>query len=234
MGANAEVLRRSDLIGSTARETELARLAVARETNGWNPADFAHEQLRGLVRQVFFTGGAQSAKQVVFSATEANTDVAGICDQVGRALALETRADVAIVGREPQTAMIRAPGEGIGGVIKSWSDQLEANLWRVKAFGWREGGEESGAGPYWLSCLSGLRIEFEYAVIHGPVAGTSSEAEVLGQLADGIILVLGAHTTRRAAARKIKERLDAAQARILGVLLSERTFPVPERIYRRL
>ncbi len=235
MGANAEVLRRSELIGSPPRETDWPQFAVARESNGWNPADFAHEQIRGLVRRVFFTGGAQSVKQVVFSATEAKTDVAGICDHVGQALALETRADVAIVGREPQTGMVRAhPRDGGGGVIKSWSDQLETNLWRVKAFGSREGREESGVGPYWLSCLAGLRIEFEYAVIHGPVAGLSSEAEVLGQLADGIILVLGAHSTRRAAARKIKERLEAAQARILGTLLSERTFPVPERIYRRL
>jgi hypothetical protein len=46
--------------------------------------------------------------------------------------------------------------------------------------------------------------------------------------------VLGAHSTRRATARKIKETLEAAQARILGTVLSERTFPVPERIYRRL
>jgi Mrp family chromosome partitioning ATPase len=66
------------------------------------------------------------------------------------------------------------------------------------------------------------------------VAGISSEAAVLGQLADGIILVLAAQCTRRAAARKIKETLEASQARILGTVLSGRIFPVPERIYRRL
>jgi Mrp family chromosome partitioning ATPase len=56
---------------------------------------------------------------------------------------------------------------------------------------------------------------------------------MLGQLADGVILVLEAHTTRKAAARKIKESLGA-QSRILGIVLTERRFPVPERIYRRL
>jgi len=56
-----------------------------------------------------------------------------------------------------------------------------------------------------------LRNEFEYAVIHGAVAGISSEAEVLGRLADGIILVLEAHSTRRATARKIKQTLEGAQ-----------------------
>ena len=175
-------------------------------------------------------------KQVVFSAAEPNTDVANICDQVGRALALETRADIAIVVREQRTGeIVRAHSRYVGsGVIKSWSAQIGSNLWRVPGFGLCECREESGTGPYWLSCLAGLRIEFDYAVIHGPVAGMSSEAAVLGQLADGIILVLRGHSTRRATARKIKETLEAAQARILGTVLSERTFPVPERIYRRL
>jgi hypothetical protein len=118
--------------------------------------------------------------------------------------------------------------------IKSWATRTAINLWRVPEFGLRERGEESGTGRYWLACLAELRNEFEYAVIHGPVAGISSEAALLGQLADGIILVLDAHRTRRATARKIKETLEGAQSRILGTVLSDRTFPVPERIYRRL
>jgi hypothetical protein len=239
MSANAEVLR-SELIGFLSQEKGVPEFRVSCETNSWNPEDFAQEQIRGLVRRVFFTGGGQSAKQVVFSAAEPNTDVANICDRVGQALALETRAHIAIVVREPRTEemvreMVRAHPRHVGsGVIKSCSAQIGANLWRVPGFGLPECREESGTGPYWLSYLAGLRIEFNYAVIHGPVAGISSEAAVLGQLADGIILVLGAHSTRKATARKIKETLEAAQARILGTVLSERTFPVPERIYRRL
>lgn len=240
MSANADVLRRSELIGFLAQEKGAPEFRVSCETNSWNPEDFAHEQIRGLVRRVFFRSGVQPAKQVVFSAAEPNADVANICDRVGQALALETRAHIAIVVREPRTEemvreMVRAHPRHTGsGVIKSYSAQIGANLWRVPGFGLPDCREESGTGPYWLSYLAGLRIEFDYAVIHGPVAGISSEAAVLGQLADGIILVLGARSTRRATARKIKETLEAAQARILGTVLSERTFPVPERIYRRL
>ena len=188
------------------------------------------------MRRVFFTSEAEPVKQVVFSAAEQHTDVANICDQVGRALALETRAHIAVVVREPWAGeMVRShPRYVASGAIKSWSTQIGTNLWRVPGFGLRECHEESGTRPYWQSCLAGLRIEFQYAVIHGPVAGISSEAAVMGQLADGIILVLGAHSTRRATARKIKETLEATQSRILGTVLSERTFPVPERIYRRL
>jgi hypothetical protein len=236
MSANADVLRRSEPIDSPAQETELPRHGVSTERNGWNREDFAREQIRGLVRRVFFASGAQPVKQVVFSATEPNTDVANICDQVGRALAMETRADIAIVGRERRAEQMVRPHfhHARSGAIKTRSSRDAANLWRVPGFGACECGEKPGTGPYWLSCLAELRDEFEYAVIHGPVAGISSEAEVLGQLADGIILVLEAHNTRRAAARKIKQTLEAAHARILGTVLSERRFPVPERIYRRL
>jgi hypothetical protein len=236
MSANAEVLRRSEPMGSTAQETPLPRVGPSRETRGWNPEDFAREQIRGLVRRVFFANAAQPVKQVVFSAVDPNTDVAHICDQVGRALALETRADVAVVGRERRADQMARPHlhQARSGVIKSRSARDGTNLWRVPGFGACQCGEKPGTGLYWLSCLTELRNEFEYAVIHGPVAGISSEAEVLGQLADGIILVLEAHNTRRATARKIKETLDSAQARILGTVLSERRFPVPDRIYRQL
>lgn len=236
MSANADVLRACELIRSSAQEAELPRFSVARETNDWNPEAFAREQIRGLVRRVFFTNGVRPVKQLVFSAAEPNTDVANICTQVGRTLALETPAHVAIVVREPWAGeMIRAhPRYVASGAIKSWSTQMGVNLWRVPGFGLSESREESWTGKYWLSCLAGLQIEFQYAVIHGPVAGTSSESAVLGQLADGIILVLGAHSTRKAAARKIKETLESAQARILGTVLSERKFPIPGWIYRRL
>jgi|SRR5580700_2009623 hypothetical protein len=244
MSANADVLRSSELrrsepISSAAHEIPFSRMDLSRETHRWNAEDFAREQIRGLVRRVFFVTGAQPVKQIVFSAVEPNTDVAHICDQVGRALALETRADIAIVGRERRVEPMSRPHfhharSSVISAIKTRSTREANNLWRVPGLGACECTENSGTGPYWLSCLAELRNEFEYAVIHGAVAGISSEAEVLGRLADGIILVLEAHSTRRATARKIKQTLESAQARILGTVLSERRFPIPDRIYRWL
>jgi hypothetical protein len=248
MSANADVLGCSEVMGSQVQEPA-QQLEISWGTNDWNPEDFAREQIRGLVRRVFFASGGRAITQVVFSAAEPHTEVAGICDQVGQALALETSAHIAVVGREPRAGEVLREHSGDVGravkssinsssikasSIKSWSTQTAVNLWRVPGFGPHEWGEESGTGRYWLSCLAELRSEFEYAVIEGPAAGISSEAGLLGQLTDGIILVLGAHSTRRATARKIKETLEAAQSRILGTVLSKRRFPVPERIYRRL
>ena len=149
MSANADVLRYSELMGSQAQET--APLEIGCGTNDWNPEDFAGEQIRGLVRRVFFASGGRPVTQVVFSSAEPHTDVASICDQVGQTLALETSAHIAVVGRDPRAgevgrehlcdvgrAAIKSSIEASSiksSSIKSWSTQTAVNLWRVPGFG---------------------------------------------------------------------------------------------------
>lgn len=235
MSAKAEMLAGAELIeelGQDAREPHTAIPDVAGE---WNPENYAREQIRGLVRRTFFSSTVQPVRQVVFSAAEPDGDVTDICDRVGQALALETSADIAIVARRQDDEKTVRRTHVVGdAAIKSRSIQIAANVWRVPELEVSDSGAESRCGRYWLSCLAELRNEFEYAVIQGPAAGRSSEAALLGELADGIILVLGAGSTRKAAARKIKNTLEASRSRILGTILRERSFPIPEQIYRRL
>jgi hypothetical protein len=233
MSANAHVLGTSEVLQSPTRETAAPHLAVAHEKNGWNPADFEREQILGLIRRVFFAGGESPVTHVVFSSTDPEFDVTGICVQVARVLAVETSRDVAMIEktfiREGRTLNhFRAAG-----TIKANSIQMTSNLWQVPsdAAYYTESG--TGARIDWPYFLARLRTEFAYTVIQGPPASRSSDAAFLAQLADGIILVLGAHT-RRATARNIKAVLQGAQSRILGTVLSQRTFPIPERLYRRL
>jgi hypothetical protein len=235
MSANADVLQRSELIGSAAREEISQELEVVRETNNWNAEEFAQEQIRGMVRRVFFATGGATVKQVVFSAAETSMDITNLCERTGRALAQETQCYVAIVGRDRRVLEIQSRPRTKGdAAIKSWSEQMEVNLWRVPGMRARASSEGRGTANWWTCCLAGLRSEFEFAVIQGPAAGISSEAALMGQLADGVVLVLEAHSTRKATACRIKETFLAAHSRILGTVLSERRFPVPERIYRRL
>ena len=79
-----------------------------------------------------------------------------------------------------------------------------------------------------------LRREFEYSIVEAGPATDSGDVAILGQLADGVVLVLSARYTRRATAHKVKQMLDSAGVRILGTVLSDREFPIPERIYRWL
>jgi len=49
-----------------------------------------------------------------------------------------------------------------------------------------------------------------------------------------VVLVLKANSSRREAARKAVQDLQNAGARILGAILNQRTFPIPQAIYTKL
>ncbi|HEY1660164.1 MAG TPA: hypothetical protein VGG14_17565 [Candidatus Sulfotelmatobacter sp.] len=235
MSASVGVLQQSGVAGAAVQEATLP-IVLPDKSNGWKPDEFAREQIRGLVRRVFFAGGSSPVRQVVFCAAELHIDLAPICDKVARALARETAAQVALLGREEEnedftTAPIPSEKRSL---IKSSFNQLASNLWYVTRNLSAIGDKHVGTGVHWLTCLSELRKDFEYVVIEGPAAGVSSEAALLGQVTDGLILVLGAHSTRKATAQKIKQTLQGAQSRILGTVLSERRFPIPDSIYNRL
>jgi Mrp family chromosome partitioning ATPase len=82
--------------------------------------------------------------------------------------------------------------------------------------------------------LDELRLAFDYTIFQAPPVGQFSDALLLGHLCDGVVVILTAGSTRRVAARKVKERLYSANARLLGTVLNDRKFPIPDRIYKRL
>ena len=225
---------------TTGREQVRPEPESVVEAGGWTPEKFGREQIQGLVRQVFLSNVGRPVRQVVFSALEPETDVKQICRQVGEALAVETLGRIAVVGEYPQVLregekskpeMNEHSATDESAQMRRGAIRVRGNLWLMPA---QETDGDRGA-PAWLhSYLDTMRREFEYSIVEGPPAGESNEAMAMAQLADGIILVLSARHTRRVTARKTKEMLEAAQVRILGTVLSDRVFPIPHGIYRRL
>jgi hypothetical protein len=209
----------------------------------WNSARFAEEQMRVLVRQVFFPGWPKPARHVAFSAVDENTYVAEICMEVGKILSAQVSGSVCVIEANPHNPELEnifgrgdrtvSARDGLGSLRNS-SQHVSGKLWLAPL---RVLLGEMGSYPSasWLERrLSDFRLEFDYTVLHAPAVGPYSEAALLGHLSDGVALVLEANVTRRAAAQKAKEMLQAANARVLGMVLSERTFPIPEGIYKRL
>jgi hypothetical protein len=237
------ILQSPDVAGLSSSSRSDAQGKPIRIVRKWDPEQFAQEQVRGLVRQVFFSSIARPIRQVVFSGLESGTDVGSICRLVGQSLAQETSATIAVVSRSARGVQEVGGGEatteesafGNGDTsLHSIGIHARNNLWLIPerriVTNLGEGGPDSALYAH----LWKLRREFEYSVIEGSTLGESSEAAALGQVTDGIILVLAAHQTRRGMARAVKQMLDSAQVRILGTVLSDRTFPIPERIYRRI
>jgi hypothetical protein len=211
-----------------------------RSLNAWNPERFAREQIRGLVRQVFFSNLPRTVRHVMFTPAEAETDVRSICMRVGESLALETMGSIAILGRHPhlvaaeEIGRTRMPGivdDNLGAPLRGAAVRWRSNVWLVPN---RENDEDNVSATALHKYLAQIRSEFEYAILEGPPAAGSNEATAMAQFADGVVLVLSAQRTRRATASQIKKMLEKSQARLLGTVLTDREFPLPERLYRRL
>ena len=201
-----------------------------------------------LVQQVFLLPGTDAPKTVVFCGVDEDDVASSLCVSVGESLVAHTSGDVCIVDANLEnpflhkqygptddlgiTDLVLASGNGIGKrVARRIGDKP---LWLLSA-GLRNA---NGQGMLTLDRLQGqileLREKFSHVLVSAPPAITSREAILFGRFADGVILVLKANSTRRATALKVKQNLEAANVRVLGAVLADRVFPVPEVLYRKL
>jgi len=240
--ASAEVFGLRSVTRAEKREEEPTLPRSTRAIAGWSADRFAQEQIRGLVRQVFSTSMVPPVRQVMFSAVDWETDVRGIGTRVAETLAMETKGDVAIVDVAIEEDGSRFPsGDEVdqvgpksssanGGTLRDLGKRMGGNLWKLPL-------RAPGDGTSSVSLhrhLGEIRREFEYSIIVGGPGGHSTDAMAVAQFADGVILVLSAQYTRRVAAVRVRDTLAASQARLLGTVLCDREFPIPERIYRQL
>jgi hypothetical protein len=201
----------------------------------WNKETFADEQIRGLVRQIFSPGLNPPVQQVVFSSVEHETDVRSVCTWVGEVLAQEKPAEIAVVD-ESGVSLERSSGSPDFDAhsqrrttIRQIATPIHKNMWWVPP---RNASPCLSRRSSLSEYMAELRREFEYSIVAAPASTVSSLALELARFADGIILVLSAQHTRRVTALKVKNALG--RVRLLGTVLSDREFPMPTSIYRRL
>ncbi|MGC1424720.1 MAG: hypothetical protein WA354_05235 [Terracidiphilus sp.] len=79
-----------------------------------------------------------------------------------------------------------------------------------------------------------LKRSYYFVLINAPSVNDRSDAGVLGQIVDATVLVIEANSTRKAAALRAKKALQSMNVRLLGTVLNNRTFPIPEELYSKL
>ncbi len=240
MSSTAETLHANIEIVPAEPDQKTARSRIA----ACEFARYEEAEVCKLVRQVFFPLTGRVPKQVIFSAVDEDTDVSGICLQVAETLSACVTASVAVVEADAFSRDVgrfteeerenRSSNWARLGALRGASHQLSLNLWSVPGPVFWSGLEAVGSPPWVRDRLSQLRLDFDYTLVFGPPAGLYSGTCLLGQASDGLVLVIEANLTRRATALKAKETLQAANVRVLGSILSGRTFPIPGRIYKRI
>ncbi len=117
--------------------------------------------------------------------------------------------------------------------IRKFATPLSAeNLWLIPA-GLMKPGFSTSMERY-RERFAELREAFDYVLICSPALTSETAAIRIAQLSDGVVLIVEANHSRRETVRRAKEQLESAQVQLLGAVLDQRTFPIPEKLYRRL
>jgi protein-tyrosine kinase len=206
----------------------------------------AREEEIKLVQRVFPGTDEDSPRMALFAGLEGDAGCASICARAGEILAARAEGPVCMVdanfrspsmhryfGIENERGLVEATFES--GPIQNFVQQVpEPDLWLMPS-------GKAAARLRFPAIADGLRVRiaelretFRYVVIHSGPLRLETSAMLLSRWTDGVVLVLEANATRRDAARHVKDNLAAAGVSVLGVVLNNRTFPIPEAIYRRL
>lgn len=204
------------------------------------------EESLKLVQRLFLGQGAKGPRAVVFAGIDPGNGCTRLCGDTARVLAESVPGTVCLVDANlhaPSLAQFFGVTNHRGltdallteGPIRSFAKQVyRDNLWLLSC------GSSAAQSPNLLSSeqlkmrFAELRKEFNYILVDVPPLNQYADAMALGQITDGLVLVLEANSTRRESALKAIETLRDAQIGVLGAVLNKRTFPIPDSVYRRL
>lgn len=79
-----------------------------------------------------------------------------------------------------------------------------------------------------------FRKTFDYIIIDLPAFLSNPQITTVAQQMDGVVLVVNCQTTRSEVALTMKEQLEAANVKLIGVILNQRRYPIPDVVYRLL
>jgi protein-tyrosine kinase len=199
-----------------------------------------------LVERVFLGPEAGTNRVVLFSGIDRAEGGARVCAQAARTLAARVHGSVCILDADLQSKSLQqhlriksVPGfsEAVAqsGPVRHYAHLLaSSNLWLMTSGGDGANSQAPLNSDRIRIRFDELRRQFDYVLINAPSLGTTANLAQFAQLADGVIFVVDANSTRRETTKQFKESLQELRVRVLGVVMNDRTFPIPESVYRRL
>jgi Mrp family chromosome partitioning ATPase len=243
MSRNFELLEQLETGFATTTDRKLQPPVYTRQEKApsirSNP--FQQEVLR-LVQRAFVSTNGTAPRQVVFCGVDGGNGSTSVCASAARALAATISKSVCVIDanlRSPSLADIlqisdTTPIFGGRAALREGCLQIGSHLWFGGTDMLADDGGTLAPIDKLKERLARLREAFDFVLIDAPGTNVSEDAPKLGQLADAAILVIDANQTRRLTARNAMKTLEASGVKLLGTVLHDRSFPIPDRLYRRL
>jgi succinoglycan biosynthesis transport protein ExoP len=208
-----------------------------------NESPLAQEEARKLVQNIFLSSDDTPHQVVVFAGVDSGNGCSRISSLMSRTLAAHTTAPICLVDANlrtpaPASAFHYDNDYGLTDSLRSPGPISEfvrcAGPENLSVLSCGSGARDSVAlltSSNMRERMADLRNEFAYVLIDAPPLNNYADAVALGQLADGLVLILEANVTRRESALRVADHLRNMQVKLLGAVLNKRTFPIPEVIY---
>jgi protein-tyrosine kinase len=240
-----EVGRAQDLLNTDGEPQVIPQPDFSVSVPALEIEGMAREEVTKLVHRVFLLPG-EGPRQVIFTGTELGNGCTWICAHAGEILASQVSKSVCVVDCNLSFPSLHQEfgSENIYGLansllgegpIRQFARQLSRkNLWLVSSGASGENAQELLTSDRMRMRISELRAQFDYVLMDVAPLNNCNHSMVLGGLSDGVVLVLKANSSRRDSTREAIQQFQAANVRVLGAVLNQRSFPIPERIYKRL
>jgi Mrp family chromosome partitioning ATPase len=216
--------------------------AIVKPVASDDASDIVGEEMLRLVQGIFLPPNGSAPRKVVFCGVDSENGSSSVCASAGRTLAATRSGAVCLVDanlRSPRLsssfgvdATIPFPDKSVS--VREQCVQIGGNLWLAGADLLSDHRGSLVSVAELKQIFAQVRSVFEYVLIDAPGTIVCGDAAILGQVADAAVLVIEANGTRRLSARKAKQALDAAGVRLLGTVLHNRSFPIPETLYNWL
>ncbi len=194
------------------------------------PAEIARE-MTGLRIGIEAAIGDQTTRTVLLMSAQSGEGTSTVAGQFARLLASDTRIRALMMdGHARRPAGTRylaaesraaAPAEGLHrlAVMPMPREMIENQIFHP----------DTARG-----LIASLEGKFDWVVMDGPPILESAESVELAAVADGVVIVVQAGSTKHPVVARAVELLRKSGAKVLGTVLNRRRLEIPDFIYRRI
>jgi len=198
------------------------------------------DDLLRLAQAVFLSGNTVTPHVVVICGIDEKSGSSQICIELSKILVLRGCKSVCLIDGNVSTQRLSKALDINEPTIRTASQrdarvQCSPRPCLATANVFDPNGESALAPASLLrQVIADLRSAYDFIIIDAPGVNVHGDCVALGQVADATILVIEANTTRKSVANKAKTALEAMNVRLIGAVLNDRIYPIPEPIYRRI